>query len=137
MDKIINISDIVLEDGRTIRDKNNEKKHELPLYTLVEVNIPNDAHHGIRLFVQSYSRDCDGTPLYNLTYDLELVGKGVHSLKDANSKEAFDRDFYLVDMGKILTHYSIDSLVVIRDAKETIDKLISTGYLDENFNWLA
>lgn len=48
------------KDGRTYREVNNEKDHRINVGTLVEL------HHGERLFVVKQTRDCDGTPLYNL-----------------------------------------------------------------------
>jgi hypothetical protein len=68
----INVADIVEENGKTIRQNNQEKTHNIPVGTLVEV----DWHtwHGAgacevtraRLWVISQDRDCDGTPLYTL-----------------------------------------------------------------------
>lgn len=55
------------ETGKTHRDENYEIKHQLPIGALVEI-----VDDGVRLFVASHDRDCDGTPLYSLTpYDAE------------------------------------------------------------------
>lgn len=68
-------SDIVEDNGKTIRENNLEKQHDLPVGTLVEVKY--DEFHGdgacskvhARLWVALQGRDCDGTPLYWLSPD--------------------------------------------------------------------
>ncbi len=44
---------------------NAEKKHSIPIGSLVE--LPN----GARLFVVDYRRDCDQSPLYCLSWDVD------------------------------------------------------------------
>ncbi len=114
------------------------KPHELDLYTLVEISLPDDPIDGMRLFVQGYSRDFDGTPLYNLTTDLELVGKDTYTLALSNKiHNMIDRDFYLIDMGKILNNYPLNCLKVVRPSNEVIAKLIEGGRIDSNLKWIA
>lgn len=48
--------------GRSYRQVNAERKHAIPLRTLVEVK-----ETGERLYVTMHGRDCDQTPLYGLT----------------------------------------------------------------------
>jgi hypothetical protein len=50
-------------EGRTWREINNAKEHNIPVGTLVELES------GVRLFVVSRYRDCDGTPLYAMAAD--------------------------------------------------------------------
>jgi len=74
MTQIINISDITNpETGKTFREENLAKTHNIPLGTLVEVDFDdtyNDRpHKGLRLFVVAHERDCDETPLYALSFD--------------------------------------------------------------------
>lgn len=71
--KLVNIADMKNhETGKTYRKENNEKTHNIPLGTLVEVDYV-DSHgetkSGLRLFVVSHDRDCAGTPLYSLSFD--------------------------------------------------------------------
>jgi hypothetical protein len=69
----INVADIVEENGKTVRQNNNDKTHDIPIGALVEVKY--DSWHGggacekvhARLWVASHDRDCDGTPLYSLS----------------------------------------------------------------------
>lgn len=74
MKKIINIADIKnKETGKKFREENLEKKHNIPLGTLVEIDF-NDEYcetpvKGLRLFVVRHDRDCDGTPLYSLSFN--------------------------------------------------------------------
>ena len=70
---IINVSDIVEENGKTIRENNLALSHNIPIGTLVEIDLDEDYGNGAglkgsaRLFVVSHGRDCDGTPLYGLS----------------------------------------------------------------------
>ena len=59
--------------GKTIREVNLEKQHEIPLGALVEIKgfEEYDYHryeNGLRLYVVKHLRDCDGTPLYGLSF---------------------------------------------------------------------
>jgi hypothetical protein len=62
--------------GRTYRQVNAAKQHNIPLGALVEV-VPSpdkdysrdEYKNGIRLFVVHHARDCDMTPLYCLASD--------------------------------------------------------------------
>lgn len=81
--EFINISDIINKDsGKTYREENESKKHNIPLGTMVEV-IEDDSHEslGIRLFVVYHYRDCDGTPLYGLSFkkdwSMDMYGKSL------------------------------------------------------------
>ena len=49
--------------GRTYAEINLEKKHNIEIGTLVELES------GVRLFVVSHNRDCDETPLYYLSME--------------------------------------------------------------------
>jgi hypothetical protein len=65
----VNIADLKNpETGKTYRQENNEKKHKIPLGTLVEVDFESPKK-GLRLFVVRHDRDCDGTPLYSLSFN--------------------------------------------------------------------
>lgn len=46
-----------------LKQQNLKIKHNIPINTLVELE------NGARLFVFSLGRDCDKTPLYNLTWN--------------------------------------------------------------------
>jgi hypothetical protein len=76
MQRMQSVSDLVEENGKTVRENNSSKQHTIPLGTLVEVNCDYIDEHGLRMFVGRYERDCDGTPLYGLTFktqdDIEL-----------------------------------------------------------------
>lgn len=73
MPYVMNVADIVEENGKTIRQNNQEKTHDLPVGTLVEVKYDEWFDGGAcskvqaRLWVWSHDRDCDGTPLYSLS----------------------------------------------------------------------
>lgn len=86
---LINVADIVEENGKTIRDNNLEKVHSIPIGTLVEVKY-DEWHDGgacekvhARLYVVSHDRDCDGTPLYSLSpYKEPLFVEGSLKFRD-------------------------------------------------------
>jgi hypothetical protein len=67
------MSDIVEENGKTVKENNMAIQHNIPIGALVEVTF--DTWHGngacevtkARLWVVIQSRDCDGTPLYWLS----------------------------------------------------------------------
>jgi hypothetical protein len=68
MDKIIFGYDLPSDiPGKTWKEKNLEMKHNIPLWSLVEIDNDDSPNKGIRLLVCGYTRDCDGTPLYDLT----------------------------------------------------------------------
>lgn len=71
--KYINVADIVQDNGKTIRENNLARSHNIPIGTLVEVKYDTWEGDGAclkvhaRLWVISHDRDCDGTPLYSLS----------------------------------------------------------------------
>jgi len=60
------VSDIVEKNGKTVRENNLLLKHKLPIGSLVEIK-----NTGVRLFIVAHHRDCDGTPLYMLSPDVD------------------------------------------------------------------
>ena len=76
MPYLVNIADLLDPDdpqGRSYRQVNAEKQHQIPIGALVEIVSvdENDDHesNGVRLFVVFHGRDCDQTPLYSLCHD--------------------------------------------------------------------
>lgn len=73
----VHICDLVnQETGKTYREENAEKVHNIPIGSLVEIvpieSYSNDDQNdsaGVRLFVVYHARDCDMTPLYSLAID--------------------------------------------------------------------
>lgn len=67
------IHDMVQENGKTIKENNLEKVHDIPIGALVEVEFDEWFGEGAcwkvhaRLWVVGHNRDCDGTPLYSLS----------------------------------------------------------------------
>ena len=67
--KYINVADIVEPNGKTIRENNMEKQHNLRVGDLVEVKTDEWKGDGAcmkihaRMFIVWCGRDCDGTPL--------------------------------------------------------------------------
>jgi hypothetical protein len=96
MTKIIMIHDLVEANGKTIKENNLAKVHQIPNGSLVELDT------GARVFVCGHARDCDGTPLYLLS-----------PLKDSIREDPYSwptqHEFY---MGKYMGGYSERSLKV-------------------------
>lgn len=70
----VTICDLVNpETGKTYREENAEKVHNIPIGALVEILPDEDGYEndmaGVRLFVVSHERDCDQTPIYSLCAD--------------------------------------------------------------------
>jgi hypothetical protein len=69
---IHNLRDPDDPQGRTYKEVNLSRSHALPIGSLVEI-VPGDLwgqqYAGVRLYVVSHNRDCDGTPLYSLAWD--------------------------------------------------------------------
>lgn len=75
MSKIIIVPDLVEANGKTVRENNHETPHVLPIGSLVEITTDcpigqfASVYKGVRLFVVAHTRDCDGSPLYSLSFD--------------------------------------------------------------------
>ena len=63
------VGDIVEANGKTWKENNLELKHNIPIGALVEINWDGGEYNGICLFVVEHARDCDGSPLYGLSFD--------------------------------------------------------------------
>lgn len=123
---IISVSDIVESNGKTNKENNLSTQHTIPLRTLVEISYDSEYEDdsenksGLRLFVVNHSRDCDGTPLYNLSFDLTAYTEWYklnEKVKSENYLDSMDqaltKAIWWQTGGKILRHYSADSLKVI------------------------
>lgn len=69
---VFNVADLRDPDdpqGRSYRQVNAERRHTIPVGTLVELE------DGVRLFVVWHGRDCDQTPLYWLAPEQDDVVK--------------------------------------------------------------
>ena len=77
MGGIIFLHDIVEANGKTIKENNLAKQHNIPCGSLVEVKFDSWFGEGAcwkvhaRLWVDAHTRDCDGTPLYTLRSDYQ------------------------------------------------------------------
>lgn len=70
MTNVQSLSEIVESNGKTVRENNLEKQHNIPVGSLVEC-----VYSGLRLYVAGYGRDCDGTPLYHLTMHQDAINR--------------------------------------------------------------
>ena len=76
--RIVVLHDIVEDNGKTIRENNLERKHQVPIGTELRMSSPDPDEPDYALFmpgiegvvtcyVVMHTRDCDGTPLYALS----------------------------------------------------------------------
>jgi hypothetical protein len=99
---MINIADIKNPTtGKTFREENSEKNHNIPLGTLVEVGEEISRYSGLRLFVVDHNRDCDGTPLYTLSFEREW-------------HEGYVGDYTIVAQAMTINGFSEGCLKIIR-----------------------
>lgn len=104
--KLINISDLKNEKtGKTFREENEAKTHNIPIGTLVEVenddSFTERPLNGLRLFVVAHDRDCDGTPLYSLSFDKNWT------------QDSYGEHFRFAAILRVDSGYSEESLKVI------------------------
>lgn len=81
--KTINVSkdldcgDTLESNGSTIKENNiTDKPHEIPMGTLVEVDLCDSPYHGTKAFIVDQTRDCNGNPTYSIglkDYQKDLV----------------------------------------------------------------
>lgn len=107
MEKAFNFADLISSDtGKTFREENEEKKHNIPLGTLVEVDVDDyyleNPKKGLRLFVVSHDRDCDGTPLYSLSFNKNW------------KKDKYGEKFELLNKAQIDSGYDENSLKIVK-----------------------
>lgn len=129
---------IVGEDGLTDKERNLTNTHIFPVFTMVEIQFEDKEHveNGLRLYVHSHTRDCDGTPLYNLTADIEAIKSPCTQEPLRTLTCPYERHFAIVDIGKIVSGYSESCMVEYRSAESIKHKLVKSGYLDKDFNWI-
>ena len=126
MSGIIFVGDLVESNGKTWKENNLAIKHDIPIGALVEITYkseyeePEDSNYGLRLFVVNHSRDCDGKPLYDMSFDKkaykefeETKAKIDSGIFENRMEEALVRWAHQRAGGAILRHYSRDSLKVV------------------------
>lgn len=128
------VSEMKEENGKTIRENNLEKSFSIPIDTLVEFDmdeeISPDEKTGlgsnirgkVRAFVVEHVRDCDGEPLYRLSfYESNHIKNTVRALfstvenpSEDKIQEAIKRaEFHEKFFGFNIGAYSEESLTVV------------------------
>ncbi|MFW6046300.1 MAG: hypothetical protein ACOCP4_00655 [Candidatus Woesearchaeota archaeon] len=112
MNNSIFVGDIIEGNGRTWKQNNFKKPHNIPLGTLVEINNPElEEFHGMRLLVVKHTRDCDGTPLYSLSFDKSLIN--YKPLDPDSNYTPEDKLTEIIDSEKILGGFDEEDLSII------------------------
>jgi len=109
MVKVQFMSDLIEENGNSVKQNNMELKHKIAINSLVEVNCECSNSHGLRLFVSAHTRDCDGTPLYSLS--LEKTQETIREREKDNVLNAYLKG---LDDGCRIHGFDEDSLVLIK-----------------------
>jgi hypothetical protein len=121
------VSGVKEMNGKTIRQNNLERRHTLPLDTLVELDLVVSYANGtttegrVQMYVFSHDRDCDGTPLYGLaTWPWSKIlacHDDALTLEQAHAKFQNDRMWAATLDGffrlKYVSGYDADSLTVV------------------------
>jgi|SRR6056297_3234974 len=96
------VGDIKESNDNTIKENNSKKQHNIPIGTLVEIitwdNDSYNKYNGLRLFVVKHERDCDGTPLYGMSWDKEVINKDLNP---------YESDHHLTKLIKFANNSSI------------------------------
>lgn len=127
MTGIIMVSEIVQSNGKTWKENNLSIKHDIPLGTLVEIVYKCEyeenfeSTYGLRLFVVNHSRDCDGTPLYDMSFDKNSYNEYAEAdkkIQKGQFQDQMDRSLTLYmyhnSSGSIMRNYSRESLKIVK-----------------------
>lgn len=109
------IHDLKESNGKTIKENNMELQHNIPIGTLVEykTNDPESDYFGVRLFVAEHARDCDGTPLYNLSSSKKLIRDMDELKEDDFNSPALKQQLMRHYRGMMEGGFSEESLEII------------------------
>jgi hypothetical protein len=111
------LSDMIEDNGKSVKENNMEKNHNIPIGSLVEIK-----ETGERLYVCMQTRDCDGTPLYALCL-WEVLADFFH-IDFKNCKPAdLENDKSLVNKQELLNFLS--------DIKNRMTKNLQFGYSED------
>lgn len=124
------IGDIVEANGKTVKQNNLEKMQSIPVGSIVEITYqskyedPEESTFGLRLFVVNHSRDCDGSPLYTLSFRQD-AWKNYQEMdeKIKNREYSCDDEFRIMTLlkfqyqGSLMNGYDEGSLKVIKRAE--------------------
>lgn len=131
--RIMNVADIIEENGKTIRENNKAKTHNIPVNTMVEFHLEDLDENGagynakVKGYVYQHTRDCDGTPLYSisLVHPSKLLGVsedsgvGVVMRIDRHSNWFFlKKEMEIQWLNKICNGYTEDALTVVTPKQE-------------------
>lgn len=129
MPTVIALHDVPLASGSTIGKENLAIKHSIPLVTLVEIVGDPDyptVHDGLRLFVHSQVRDCDGSAVYILTHDFRTIGR---ETQPTASDDESQRIFSFFHRGATIGSFGEGVLKVVKPAEEVLPLLVKSGYI--------
>ena len=116
---IVFVHDYVEPNGLSIRENNLNREHVIPLGSIVEVvyddrdEDEDSQTFGLRLFVVNHSRDCDGTPLYDLSFSRTAFKDHQELVEAEKSGDRLATLLRWQASGRLLRHYSVECLKII------------------------
>lgn len=132
MMEISSFSNIVEENGKTIRQNNLELKHNIPINSIVEVEYGEERdetfiHGTARFYVVGHNRDCDGTPLYSLAMEKleDIENSGIIGIVvdwGDDEQKLIDSDISKNIFHHVKTGFLEESLKVIKIAVPSISE---------------
>lgn len=140
------VGNIVESNGKTWKENNLAKSHNITLGTLVEVYWENGDYNGVRMFVVSHDRDYDGTPLYSLSFNKNAEAERIEDqrLFDNTREDPANRGSILLSMyhgnlsqtlGSILTGITEDNLTVIHKQYSNVKPEVPGYYWCRGGGW--
>lgn len=120
-----NVSDLIESNGKTVKENNLSKKHNVPFGTLVEIDSDND-NEKLRVYVVGHTRDCDGEPLYQFSYDKYLAEWLEKELQNNNGRKT---QFYVEHQGAIFGAHQEECIKVVSNDEINIDADKKVGEL--------
>lgn len=111
------VKPMLLEQERNIHKINiKNRSHKIPIGSLVEIDSTYSEEEGLRLYVCGYGFNSNGEPLYNLTFDKNLIGKDPCKEMNNEEKEAI-QSCLLIAIGSIARNFNENSLKIIKQPK--------------------
>jgi len=112
-ENILNISEPKIDTDKE-DTPNFEKEHSIPLKAFVELDCDYDERHGCRGYVVDHQRDCDGTPLYGISFNPTLAD---YLLTLSNPQDTVDKLVLAKMRDKIDGGWDRDALIIIHQDK--------------------
>lgn len=120
-----NVSELIESNGKTIKENNLLKNHNIPIGTLVEFPSEDDKDI-LRAYIVDHIRDCDGEPLYRFSFDKEFAYSLQEDLKINKNKKSL---FYMENIGVVFGAHPEECINVVSNKDLLVDLNQNIGSL--------